>query len=189
MTYLNYLEQTLNTPVANYHECALKRKKTATCIEFFELSSVQDSWIEISELGEKIYKDESASTKQSHGDEYYMIDGKRQKPDSIKLSLNHLYLRVELEKEKYDLLKRQNNFSIEDESTQLLTHSGDYRASSETSNLSEELEDDSLNRETSGVEFLLSISGMFSSGDTERTSSDIEDITAEILQKHERKKQ
>lgn len=190
MTYLNYLEQTLNTPATNYHECALKRKRKAACLEFFKLPSVQELWADISKLEERIYELEIATNNWPYDSTPHIIDDEKQKESGSRTSsLNYLYTRIDLEKKKYALLKRQNNFSLEAESAQLTKTSEPQYSNSNNSGEQSLLEEKSLKNEMSGVEFLLSIAGMFSSETTERTSSDREDITAEILRKHQRNQQ
>lgn len=196
MTYLKYLEQTLNTPVTNYHECILsKRGKEINRLSFFNLDSVQKAWSDISILEKEIYSLERIN-KRRVPDHFLSSDNKGSRngkstssrnDDVESRSLTYLYSKIKSSKEGYAHLKSKYNFTenIESKSySQVEPVQQVKRPDKEASVEESSSEYRSFDSGTSGVDFLLSVAGMFSSGTSDKTPSDEDDIADMILRKH-----
>ncbi|PZO12441.1 MAG: hypothetical protein DCF25_17705 [Leptolyngbya foveolarum] len=162
MTYLHYLEQVVDTPAINYHEYVLNRQRQEKFVKskFFELEAVQETWAELSNLETELYEKE----KNIRRNTVRIVSlSSKVELSSDKNSLAVLYSRMKTVKEKYALLKQENSFSVDNRKAQELEND-------EPSILSESPTDSGMlssgansDSDVSGVDFLLSMAGMFSS--------------------------
>lgn len=190
MTYLKYLEQTLDTPVTNYHEYILsKQRKDVSRLSFFNLDSVQKTWSDISILEKKIYNLERTNKHRVPNHHFLSSDDKdaNSKNDGVESrSLAYLYSEIQSLKEDYTHLKAKYNFTecIESKPYSHVESAQVQRSDREASVEESSSEYRSFDSGTSGVDFLLSVAGMFSSGTSDKSSSDEDDIADMILRKH-----
>lgn len=187
MTYLNYLEQTKDTPVVHYHERLLEtphqRKHTA---EFFFSSDIQQVWTEFIETEEEIYIRESVN-KRNDLKSAFRTKTVRERNNITGHSLPALYSQIKTISQKYNGIRKGAFLGVEaypDETTRVKTTRALKEDASDDQILPSELDSQD---EASGVDCLLSMAGMFASEGSNVQASDIsdrDDISTSIIRKH-----
>lgn len=184
MSYLDYMKQTLNTPIANYHECILGSDDYGreSIQSFFNSQNVQEVWSKISKLDSAIYSLEREKRRAAYKER--SISKKNSSMFDTVASLTHLYSLVEIEKKRYEFLKHKalpsalpSSAVPEDRSS--VSQIPRKKALEETA--SSEKRDIS---QRDDIDYLLSMSGMFSSDDSQSDTVN-EDIANYIAEKHE----